>query len=239
LISDTYTEYNYPYLGRAVLKVASAAGYTVEVWGPRELDCCGRPLISKGLLDDARILAMRNVQRMAPAVERGERFMLIEPSCAAAFRDEYPDLVPAELRAKAQLVAGSVLTVEEWLAEITNHEMAFDETPRKIMLHGHCYQRALWGTSAAHRALTMIPNVELTELDDGCCGVAGSFGFEAEHYDISMQIGEQRLLPAVRNAPDAIIAASGVSCREQVEHGTGRQALHPIEIIAAALREKP
>jgi Fe-S oxidoreductase len=85
----------------------------------------------------------------------------------------------------------------------------------------------------------MIPNVELTELDDGCCGVAGSFGFEAEHYDISMQIGEQRLLPAVRNAPDAIIAASGVSCREQVEHGTGRQALHPIEIIAAALREKP
>jgi FAD/FMN-containing dehydrogenase/Fe-S oxidoreductase len=239
LISDTYTEYNYPYLGRAVLKVASAAGYAVEVWGPRELDCCGRPLISKGLLDDARILAMRNVQRMAPAVERGERFMLIEPSCAAAFRDEYPDLVPAELRAKAQLVAGSVLTVEEWLAEITNHEMAFDETPRKIMLHGHCYQRALWGTSAAHRALTMIPNVELTELDDGCCGVAGSFGFEAEHYDISMQIGEQRLLPAVRNAPDAIIAASGVSCREQVEHGTGRQALHPIEIIAAALREKP
>jgi Fe-S oxidoreductase len=91
---------------------------------------------------------------------------------------------------------------------------------------------------AAHRVLGLIPNAELTELDDGCCGVAGSFGFEAEHYDLSVQIGEQRLLPAVREAPDAVIVASGVSCREQIAHGTGRRALHPVEVLAARLREK-
>jgi FAD/FMN-containing dehydrogenase/Fe-S oxidoreductase len=240
LVSDTYTEYNYPYLGQAVLRVGEAAGFEVGVWGPRDLDCCGRPLISKGLLDDARWLAARNVRRMAPAVARGERFMLIEPSCAAAFRDEYPDLVPAELRHDAQRVAQAVITVEEWLAEAADagllEGVAFDPTPCTVILHGHCYQRALWGTGAAHRMFQLLPNCSVTELDDGCCGVAGSFGFEAEHYDLSVTIGEQRLLPAVRNAPDAIIAASGVSCREQIEHGTGRHALHPIEVLAAKLR---
>ncbi|HVO71719.1 MAG TPA: FAD-linked oxidase C-terminal domain-containing protein [Aggregatilineaceae bacterium] len=240
LISDTYTEYNYPYLGQAALRVAEAAGFQVEVWGPRELDCCGRPLISKGLLDDACWLAVRNVKRMAPGVARGERFMLIEPSCAAAFRDEYPDLVPLELRQNARQVASAVITVEEWLAEAadagTLDKLSFDSTPCTVILHGHCYQRALWGTGAVHRMFQLLPHCSLTELDDGCCGVAGSFGFEAEHYDLSVKIGEQRLLPAVRSAPDAIIAASGVSCREQIEHGTGRHALHPVEVLAARLR---
>ncbi|MBN1680528.1 MAG: FAD-binding protein [Anaerolineae bacterium] len=246
LVSDTYTEYNYPHLGKAALRVTEAAGFDLTVWGPREIDCCGRPLISKGLLDAARKLAVRNVKRMAPAVRRGERFMYIEPSCAAAFRDEYPDLVPSDLRDDARLVAGAVITVEEWLAEAADAGLIdsalFDPTPRRVLLHGHCYQRALWGTNAAHRALGLLPNCDITELDDGCCGVAGSFGYEAEHYDLSIQIGEQRLLPAIREAPDAIIAASGVSCREQVEHGTGRHALHPVEVLAAALKnteEKP
>ncbi len=242
LISDTYTEYNYPYLGQAALRVAEAAGCVVEVWGPREIDCCGRPLISKGLLDDARWLAVRNVKRMAPAVARGERFMLIEPSCAAAFRDEYPDLVPDEMREDARRVAGAVITVEEWLAEAAEQgqldEAMFEDSPCSVVLHGHCYQRALWGTGATHTALNLLSNCDITELDDGCCGVAGSFGFEAEHYDISVKIGEQRLLPAVRGAADAIIVASGVSCREQIAHGTGRQALHPVEVLAAHLRQQ-
>lgn len=240
LISDTYTEYNYPHLGKAALRVAEAAGCRVEVWGPRELDCCGRPLISKGLLDEARALAIKNVRRMAPAVAQGRRFMLIEPSCAAAYRDEYPDLVPPEMREDAQRVAAATLTVEEWLAEIGEAGQLpperFDDQPREVLLHGHCYQRALWGTTAAHHALNLIPNCRVTELDDGCCGVAGSFGYEAEHYELSVQIGEQRLLPAVRAHPEAIIAASGVSCREQVQHGAGREAQHPIEIVASALR---
>jgi Fe-S oxidoreductase len=179
------------------------------------------------------------VQRMAPAVARGERFMLIEPSCAAAFRDEYPDLVPPAQRDDAKRVAAAVITVEEWLAEAADAgqlaALVFEDTPCEVLLHGHCYQRALWGTSAAHRLLALLPNCSVTELDDGCCGVAGSFGFEAEHYDLSMQIGEQRLLPAVREAKDAIIVASGVSCREQIAHGAGRHALHPIELIAAKL----
>ncbi len=241
LVSDTYTEYNYPHLGRAVLRITEAAGIPVTIWGPRELDCCGRPLISKGLLDDARWLAVRNVKRMAPAVARGERFMYIEPSCAAAFRDEYPDLVPSELRADARRVADAVITVEEWLAEAASagllDDLTFDDGPCTVMLHGHCYQRALWGTNATKRMLALLPNCTLTELDDGCCGVAGSFGFEAEHYELSVAIGEQRLLPAVREAPEAIIAASGVSCREQVAHGTAREALHPVEVLAARLRD--
>ena len=242
LISDTYTEYNYPYLGQAALRMAEAAGCDVEVWGPREIDCCGRPLISKGLLDDARWLAVRNVKRMAPAVARGERFMLIEPSCAAAFRDEYPDLVPDELREDARRVANAVITVEEWLAEAADQGLLdatlFEDSPCSIVLHGHCYQRALWGTGATHSALKLLPNCTVTELDDGCCGVAGSFGFETEHYDISVKIGEQRLLPAVRAAGEAIVVASGVSCREQIVHGTGRPALHPVEVLAARLRPR-
>jgi FAD/FMN-containing dehydrogenase/Fe-S oxidoreductase len=242
LISDTYTEYNYPYLGQAALRVAEAAGVRIQVWGPREIDCCGRPLISKGLLDDAAWLARRNVRRMAPIVKNGERFMLIEPSCAAAFRDEYPDLVPVEQRDDARQVAQAVITVEEWLAEAADAGLIkpdqFDDAPCQIMLHGHCYQRALWGTGAAQRILKLIPNGQVTELDDGCCGLAGSFGFEAEHYNLSVQVAEQRLWPVVRQAPNAIIVASGVSCREQIAHGTGRHALHPVEVLATRLREK-
>jgi Fe-S oxidoreductase len=197
-------------------------------------------LISKGLLDDARRLANCNVKRMAQHVAQGGRFMMIEPSCAAAFRDEYPDLVTRELRDAARRVAGAVVTVEEWMAEAAEAGLVapslFDATPCQIVFHGHCYQRALWGTGAVRRMFDLLPNCEVVEPDDGCCGMAGSFGFEAEHYDLSMKIAEQRLLPVVRAANGAIIVASGVSCREQIEHGTGRRALHPIEVLASKLR---
>lgn len=239
LVADTYTEYNYPQLGMAVLRLADAVGAAVRVWGPRQLDCCGRPLISKGLLDEARRLAQRNVKRMAPAVEQGERFMLIEPSCAAAFRDEYPDLVPEALRPAAQRVAGAVITVEEWLAELVDAghlaSSMFSSAPDEILLHGHCYQRALWGTGAACRTLAVLPNSTVVEPDDGCCGMAGSFGYETEHYELSLRIAEQRLFPAINAAPHAVIVAAGVSCREQIAHGTGRQAVHPVELLSACL----
>ncbi len=242
LIADTYTEYNYPHLGQAVVRIARAAGIALRVWGPRQIDCCGRPLISKGLLDAARQLAEHNVMRMGPAVEQGERFMLIEPSCAATFRDEYPDLVPSRLRAAAMSVAGAVITVEEWLAELVEQGVLvsgmFSEEPCQILLHGHCYQRALWGTGPAHKALSVLPHCTVSEPDDGCCGMAGSFGYEAEHYELSLRIAEQRLFPAVRQAPDAIVVAAGVSCREQIAHGTGRQAVHPVELLAARLLPK-
>jgi Fe-S oxidoreductase len=242
LIADTYTEYNYPHLGQAVVRIAAAVGASLRVWGPRQIDCCGRPLISKGLLDAARRLAQHNVERMAGAVQAGERFMLIEPSCAAAYRDEYPDLVPAAMKTAAQRVAGAVITVEEWLAELVDGEYLvpgmFSEEPCQVLLHGHCYQRALWGTGATHRALAVLPNCTVSEPDDGCCGMAGSFGYEAEHYDLSLRIAEQRLLPAVRQSPEAVIVAAGVSCREQIAHGTGRQAVHPVELLAARLLPK-
>ena len=242
LIADTYTEYNYPHLGQAVARLAEAAGACMPVWGPRQVPSSGRPLLSKGFLDEAKRLAARNVRKMAPLVARGARFMLLEPSCASMFRDEYPDLVPAELRRDAERLAGAVLTVEEWLAETAEagwlRPEQFDQTPATVLLHGHCHQRALWGTEATHRMLAaLLPECTVSEPDDGCCGVAGSFGFEAEHYELSMQIGELRLLPAVRRSPDAVVLAAGVSCREQVAHGTGRQALHPVEFLAARLRE--
>ena len=242
LLVDTYTEYNYPHLGRAMVRLAEAAGVCMPVWGPRQVPSSGRPLLSKGFLDEAKRLAVRNVRKMTPFVARGERFMLIEPSCASTFRDEYPDLVPPELREDAERLAGAVLTVEEWLAEAAEAGLLrpeqFDQTPAEVLLHGHCHQRALWGTMATHRLLAaLLPHCTVSEPDDGCCGVAGSFGFEAEHYELSMQIGELRLLPAVRQSPDAVVLASGVSCREQVAHGAERQALHPVEFLAAKLRE--
>ncbi len=242
LVIDTYTEYNYPHLGQAVAQLVGAGGACLRVWGPPQFTSSGRPLLSKGFLDEAKRLATRNVRRMSPLAARGERFMLIEPSSASIFRDEYPDLVPPELRADAERLAEAILTVEEWLAEAAEEGLLkaenFDQTPAEVLLHGHCHQRALWGTGATHRALALLlPRCTVSEPDDGCCGVAGSFGFEAEHYELSMQIGELRFLSAVRQAPDAVVLASGVSCREQAAHGADRQALHPVEFLASRLRK--
>jgi hypothetical protein len=156
--------------------------------------------------------------------------------CLLTLRDDYPALLPGDPRAQA-VAAASTLPEELLLQAIADGRLTLGPAPgKRILFHGHCHQKAITGTAAAVALLRAIPGAEVTEVDAGCCGMAGSFGFEAEHYDLSLRIGELRLFPTVRAEPaDTIIAASGVSCRQQIAHGTGRQARHPLEIVRSAL----
>ena len=161
-----------------------------------------------------------------------------EPSCLLTLRDEYPAVLPGDPRAQA-VAAAARLPEELLVAAVAEGRLVLaPDGPlagKRILFHGHCHQKAVTGTAATMALLRAIPGAEVTELDAGCCGMAGSFGFEAEHYDLSMRIGELRLFPAVRAEPaGTIIAASGVSCRQQIAHGTGRAARHPLEIVRSA-----
>ena len=160
----------------------------------------------------------------------------VEPSCLLTLRDDYPALLPGDPRAQAA-AAASTLPEELLLEAVADGRLALGPIAgKRILFHGHCHQKAVTGTAATVALLRAIPGAEVTEADAGCCGMAGSFGFEAEHYDLSLRIGELRLFPAVRAEPaGTIIAASGVSCRQQIAHGTGRRAHHPLEIVRSAL----
>jgi FAD/FMN-containing dehydrogenase/Fe-S oxidoreductase len=232
---DTQTEHNHPHIGQAAVKVLEAAGYAVII--ERRQVCCGRPAISKGLLDQAADLARRNIEVLAPYAQAGIPIVGIEPACMAALADEYPDLVPGEA---AQAVARQALLIEDFIAQEAKEgrfQLDLDDTPRAVLLHGHCNQKALWGTAGSRALLEMIPNLTLTEIDSSCCGMAGTFGYEQEHFEMSIALAEISLAPAVRAAPaETLIAAPGASCREQIDHTAGRAALHPIEIVAGAIR---
>lgn len=236
LWDDTYLSYNEPEIGQAAVHVLEAAGYDVTLVTERR--CCGRPMISKGLLADARRHAEHNVALLAPFAERGIPIVGLEPSCMATFRDEYPDLLGSE---PARRVAAGSYFIEEFLTELVDGgdvTLAFDAdaVPERILVHGHCYQKALTGTTALLQMLCLLPNVTVEEIPSGCCGMAGAFGYEREHYEISMACGEDRLFPAVRDAgPETVVVAAGVSCRHQIAHGTGRRAVHPIVLLTDAL----
>jgi Fe-S oxidoreductase len=192
--------------------------------------CCGRASISKGRLDQARAQAAAMVARLAPEAERGVPIVGVEPSCLLTLREEFLQLLPDDPRAAA--VARQARLIEELLVD----ELPPRALERRVVFHGHCHQKALAGTEATV-ALLRRTGAEVAELDAGCCGMAGSFGFEAEHYELSMKIGEDRLFPAVRDAPPGTaIAATGVSCRQQIAHGTGRTARHPVQIVFDAYR---
>ena len=177
--------------------------------------------------------------RLSEAAARGVPIVGVEPSCLLTLRDEYLTLLPDDPRAQA--VAAATRLPEELLVEaIAEGRLVLPQAHgaggRRIVFHGHCHQKALAGTAATMALLRSIPGAEVVEVDAGCCGMAGSFGFEAEHYELSMSIGEMRLFPAVRaEAPETIIAATGVSCRQQIAHGTGRRARHPLEIVREVL----
>jgi Fe-S oxidoreductase len=228
---DTFTNYTYPQIGRATVRLLEAAGYRVEIVARRA--CCGRPMLSKGLVEGARKLARQNVAALAPYVRKGIPVIGTEPSCILTLRDEYVDLLPND--ADATAVAAHAFLLDEFLAKLDAEGdlgIAWKHTRGpEVLFHGHCHQKALAGT-AATLALLRGTGAEVVELDAGCCGMAGSFGFEAEHYALSMRIGEDRLFPAVRAEPaDTLIAATGVSCRQQIEHGTGRRARHPVQLV--------
>ena len=231
---DTFLEYNDPQIGQAAIKVLKAVGYDPIVLYDK-VDS-GRPAVSKGLLDDARKLARYNIALLAPYAKQGFPIVGCEPSVMAMLVDEYPDLLPGE---DADTVASKAILLEELIVRDTEKlELSFDPTPRRILYHGHCQQKATFGTDNTKKMLGLIPNCSIEEIDSGCCGMAGSFGYEKEHYDLSIQLAEMSLAPSVRAAdPETIICASGTSCRDQITHTTARSALHPIEIFAAALKQ--
>ena len=231
-LADSFTTFTEPSVGRAAIELLELAGWRVRL---EDAGCCGRASLSKGLLDQARTMAAAMTERLGDAAARGVPITGVEPSCLLTLRDEYLTLLPAG--PGTQTVAAATRLPEELLLDaIADGGLALTEgNGRRILFHGHCHQKALAGTAATIALLRAIPGAEVVEVDAGCCGMAGSFGFEAEHYATSMSIGELRLFPAIRAEPAAtIIAATGVSCRQQIAHGTGRPARHPLEIVRAA-----
>ena len=238
LFVDEFTDTLDVPLGIKTVELLESLGYEVVV--PRHVDS-GRAHISKGLLREARTLASRNVELLDPVVSDDAPLVGIEPSAILGFRDEYPDLVPESLAAAARRLAGRTLLIDEFLARETARGRitadAFTNQTRQIKLHGHCHQKALSSLATTVQALSLPRNYSVETIPSGCCGMAGSFGYEREHFALSMQIGELVLFPAVRAAgEDVVIAAPGTSCRHQIKDGTGRVALHPVEILHAALR---
>jgi FAD/FMN-containing dehydrogenase/Fe-S oxidoreductase len=231
---DTFTEHNHPHIGQAAIKALQAAGFEPRLLPDKA--CCGRPAVSKGLLDEAARLARHNISLLAPYAKEGVPIVGIEPSCMTMLRNEYLDLVPG---VDANAVAQAATTVEALIVlaeEAGNLDLHFKNSPRHVLFHGHCQQKAIFGTDSTHKLLQLIPDCRIEEIESGCCGMAGSFGYEKEHYELSIKLAEMSLAPAVRGASkDTIICASGTSCRDQIEHTTGRRAMHPIEVFADAL----
>ncbi|MBI4532097.1 MAG: anaerobic glycerol-3-phosphate dehydrogenase subunit C [Candidatus Latescibacteria bacterium] len=234
LFHDCFMNYNYPEVGKAAVYLLEAAGFEVIL---PEKRCCGRPMISKGMLREAREHALYNIDCLSEHSEHGTPIVGCEPSCILTFRDEYPDMVPGK---KAQLVASQSFMIDELLNQFAEkHELnlSFKKISRKILVHGHCHQKALIGTNPMLNVLRMLPGGTVEEIDSGCCGMAGSFGYEKEHYEISLEVGKRRLFKAIQDQEDDVeIVAPGVSCRQQIAHGTGRKAKHPVEVLAEALK---
>jgi len=237
LFNDTFTNYNHPDIGMAAVDVLRAAVADVRLV-PH--GCCGRPMISKGLLDDARRAAAVNADALFEAASRGDRIVFLEPSCLSAVREDAPSLLRGEAQRKARAIADACILFEDYVEQECQTRRArldLHAGPSTVLLHGHCHQKAMGLMPSARALLARIPSATVVDLDAGCCGMAGSFGYAAEHYDVSRQIGERKLLPAARAmAADAVLVASGTSCREQVAHFTGVRALHPAELLRSVLR---
>ena len=237
LFCDEFTNYNDVEIGITSIKLLEKLGYEVVIPQHEE---SGRTYLSKGLLRDAKTLANKNVSLLADLVNIDVPLLGIEPSALLTFRDEYPELVDAHLVQKAKHLAQNAFLIEEFLwKEFEAGYISTDQftaKPQFIKLHGHCYQKSLNALAPTEKILSMPTNYEVEMIPSGCCGMAGSFGYEKEHYEVSMQVGELVLLPAVRNAAtDTIIAAAGTSCRHQIKDGTERLAKHPVEILWEAL----
>jgi FAD/FMN-containing dehydrogenase/Fe-S oxidoreductase len=232
LFDDTFVTYNAPWIGQAAVQLLEKAGYRVVLVDRK---CCGRPMISKGMLEEAREHSRWNVAQLAPYAKRGVPIVGLEPSCLLTLRDEAVDLVRTD---DARAVAKQTFLFEEFLVRERSRglELSFGAHGKRALLHGHCHQKAMVGTAPTVGALRWA-GFEVTEVDSGCCGMAGSFGFEREHYDISVALGNRRLAPAVKAATaDTVVVAPGVSCRQQIEHLAGRPAKHPAEVLWESLR---
>lgn len=237
LFCDEFTNFNDVEIGKKAFDLLQKLGYEVII--PNHVDS-GRAYLSKGLLKDAQKLANRNVALLKDVVTEERPLIGIEPSAILTFRDEYPDLVEANLAESAKNLAKNALMIDEFIArEIDAKRItpeSFTSEKRLIKLHGHCQQKAVASLTPTKKILSLPKNYEVHLIPSGCCGMAGSFGYEKEHYDLSMKIGELVLFPTVRKQlKEVIIAAPGTSCRHQIHDGTGRKALHPVEILWQAL----
>lgn len=224
-------------IGITFIKLLRALGYQVII--PKHVES-GRTELSKGMLRKAKKTAEKNVELLKDIINDEVPLVGIEPSCILAFRDEYPDLVRAGLKEEALSLATHCLLFDEFIIrEIHKGNITadqFTDKPQKIRLHGHCHQKALVSIEPSREMLSLPLNYTVEVIPSGCCGMAGAFGYEKEHYALSMQIGEQVLFPAIRSADsETIIAAPGTSCRQQILDGTGVRAYHPVEILYNAL----
>jgi FAD/FMN-containing dehydrogenase/Fe-S oxidoreductase len=236
LFVDTFTEYEAPQVGLAAMAVMRAAGLHPAV-APNV--CCGRPLISQGLLSEARRQAAANVHALYDLAARGHAIVFMEPSCLSAVKDDAPSLLRGELQYRARVVARECVLFEEYLERECaggHATLHLKPGPANIHLHPHCHQRSMGLAAPAKALLSRVPGATVTDLDAGCCGMAGSFGYTRDHYEVSRAIGERKLLPAAR-ALDArsVLVAAGTSCRHQVHDLAGVRALHPAELLKSLL----
>jgi FAD/FMN-containing dehydrogenase/Fe-S oxidoreductase len=235
LFHDTFNNYNTPHVAIAATRFLEKCGYRILLVDKK---CCGRPMISKGMLRQAKENSAWNIECLAPHAEKGTPIIGLEPSCLLTLRDEYPEFVRTN---SAKKVAENSLLLEEFVMREVNAgrlSLGYKGREKKALLHGHCHQKALVGT-APTVAMLKGAGYEVSEVDSGCCGMAGSFGFEKEHYDLSTKIGNRRLAPAVKAvSADVEVVAAGISCRQQIDHLAGRIARHPAELMWEVLSDE-
>lgn len=241
LFNDEFTRFNDTGIGIKAIMLLTRLGYEVVI--PKH-EVSGRTYISKGFLRKAKSLANKNVRWLSPLIDSNTPLVGIEPSGILTFRDEYPELVESSLRESAEELAMHAFTIEEFLANEADagriHVGQFTTARLEILYHGHCQQKSIASTAQAKAIMSLPENYSVSEIPSGCCGMAGSFGYEKEHYDVSMKVGELVLFPAVRKASEKVLlAASGTSCRHQITDGTGKKALHPVEVLYSALKMGP
>jgi Fe-S oxidoreductase len=242
LFVDTFNGFFESDNARAAFEVLQAAGYTVHVARKEKDDgkhlCCGRTYLSTGDVQAAKAKAREVVDALGPLAERGIPIVGLEPSCLLTLRDEHLSL---GLGAAAQAIAKQALLLEEFLARelaagrLDDLRAKLRPVSQPILVHGHCHQKAFDAVTPVLKLLALIPGARPQLIESSCCGMAGAFGYEATHHDVSMQMAELSLLPAVRQAPDAIVVADGTSCRHQIHDGAGREAIHAAVLLARQL----
>ncbi|GAB5604255.1 (Fe-S)-binding protein [Sideroxyarcus sp. TK5] len=240
LLVDTFSNHLDPQIAQAALDVLQAAGYTVHIAQPEAGEralCCGRTFHSNGLIDEARAEATRMLEVLSPFAERGLPIIGLEPSCLLMLRDEYHSLGLGERVGK---VANAAVLLEEFLArehDAKRLNLPLISIPEKVLVHGHCHQKAFGVMPAMQKVLKLVPDLQVELIESSCCGMAGSFGMEAEHYDVSMQMGELSLLPTVRAAEtDTLVIANGTSCRQQIRDGAARESHHLAQVLQRAIQ---
>ena len=239
-MADTFNTYFEPENLRAALKILETGNYKVHVVEPENYNgnrlCCGRTYLSAGLVDEARKSSADMIAAYKPFVDKGIKIVGLEPSCLNTLKDEF---LAMNTGLDAKNLANSALMLEEFLVQEQKNgslDINFVPIKKKALVHGHCHQKAFGAMGAVQTALNLIPELEVELIESSCCGMAGSFGYEADHYDVSMSMAELDLLPAIRNADDqTLIVADGTSCRHQIKDGVGRRAEHVARILETAL----